>query len=71
MDFLDIFQTSFGPSFGMKIVVFVLVDDLRRAIPADLLDLSAMFSTVDHGILLSHLWERGCGIVSHDGASPS
>lgn len=56
-DYLDLFQTGFRPGFGTKTVLVGLMDDRRQGLDRGnasflvLLDLSAAFDTINHGIL--------------------
>ncbi|KAF7252571.1 RNA-directed DNA polymerase from mobile element jockey [Varanus komodoensis] len=65
-DYLDPFQSSFRPGYGTESALVALYDDLCRerargsASLLVLLDLSAAFNTIDHGILLDRL--RGLGV---------
>ena len=61
MDYLDLFQLGFRPGFGMEAALVTLWDDLCQEKDRGsvtlliLLDLSATFNTIDHGILLDRL----------------
>ncbi|KAF7234897.1 E3 ubiquitin-protein ligase TRIM21 [Varanus komodoensis] len=66
-DYLDPFQSSFRPGYGTESALVALYDDLCRekdrgsASLLVLLDLSAAFNTIDHGILLDRLAGLGVG----------
>uniref|UniRef100_A0A803TYG3 Reverse transcriptase domain-containing protein n=1 Tax=Anolis carolinensis TaxID=28377 RepID=A0A803TYG3_ANOCA len=64
-DFLDPAESGFRPGHGTETTLVALVDDLRRELDRGsmsllvLLDLSAAFDTVNHGILLGRLAGMG------------
>uniref|UniRef100_A0A8D2LLU3 Reverse transcriptase domain-containing protein n=1 Tax=Varanus komodoensis TaxID=61221 RepID=A0A8D2LLU3_VARKO len=66
-DYLDPFQSGFRPRYGTESALVALYDDLCRerdrgsASLLVLLDLSAAFNTIDHGILLDRLAGLGVG----------
>ncbi|KAF7238147.1 Sperm-associated antigen 17 [Varanus komodoensis] len=66
-DYLDPFQSGFRPGYGTESALVALYDDLCRerdrgsASLLVLLDLSAAFDTINHGILLNRLVGLGVG----------
>uniref|UniRef100_A0A803T8P4 Reverse transcriptase domain-containing protein n=1 Tax=Anolis carolinensis TaxID=28377 RepID=A0A803T8P4_ANOCA len=69
-DYLDPSQSGFRPGHGTETALVALVDDLRRELDRGsvtlwvLLDISAAFNTIDHGILLGRLSGMGIGGVA-------
>uniref|UniRef100_A0A803TJI5 Reverse transcriptase domain-containing protein n=1 Tax=Anolis carolinensis TaxID=28377 RepID=A0A803TJI5_ANOCA len=65
-DYLDPSQSGFRPGHGTEMTLVALVDDLRKELDKGcvtlliLLDISAAFYIIDHGILLG--WLSGMGI---------
>ena len=66
-DYLDPFQSGFSPGYGTETALVALVEDLRRELDRGsvsllvLLDLSAAFDTINHGILLGSRAGMGLG----------
>ena len=66
-DFLDPFQSGFRPGFGTETALVALFDDLCQERDRGsvtlliLLDLSAAFDTISHGVLLDRLAGLGVG----------
>ena len=64
---LDPFQSGFRLCYGTEMALVTLMDDLLREADGGnmsllvLLDISAAFDTIDHGILLGRLSELGIG----------
>ena len=65
VDYLDQFQSGFRFGCGTEIALVSLLDDLRQELDRGsvsllvLLDLSAAFNTINHGILPGHLSGMG------------
>ena len=77
MDFLDPFQSGFRPGFGTETALVALYDDLCQERDRGsvtlliLLDLSAAFDTIDHGVLLDRRLGWELGALLYGGSAPS